>query len=97
MQIVGLDKLDEFAGKHADARPWIDNWIADAKLVTWRTPQDIKNRYASARLLANNVVIFNIKGNRYRLEVLLAYKTGTVVIRQVSTHAEYSKPKKRKK
>jgi len=46
--------------------------------------------------LADNVVIFNVKGNRYRLEVLVAYKTGTVVILKISTHAEYSKGKKRR-
>lgn len=97
MLIVGRDKLDEFAGEHADTRSWIDNWIADTKLVKWATPQDIENRYASASFLADNVVIFNVKGNRYRLEVLVAYKTGTVVIHGISTHAEYLKPKKGKK
>jgi mRNA interferase HigB len=97
MQIVGRDKLDEFAGEHTDAKSWIDNWVADTKLAEWKTPQDIKNSYASASFLAEKVVIFNVKGNRYRLEVLVAYKTGTVVILNISTHAEYSKGKKRRK
>jgi mRNA interferase HigB len=97
MQIVGRDKLDGFAGEHTDAKSWIDNWIADTKLAEWKTPQNIKNSYASASFLAGNVAIFNVKGNRYRLEVLVAYKTGTVVILKISTHAEYSKDKKRKK
>lgn len=97
MHIAGRDKLDEFAGEHTDAKSWIDNWIADTKLAAWKTPQDIKNSYASASFLAGNVVIFNVKGNRYRLDVLVAYKTGTVVILKISTHAEYSKAKKRKK
>ena len=97
MQIVGREKLDEFAGEHADTRPWIDNWIADAKLATWKTPRDVKNSYASASFLGDNVVIFNVKGNRYRLEVLVAYKTGTVVIQRISTHAGYSKSQKRRK
>jgi len=97
MQIVGRDKLDEFAGEHTDAKSWIDNWIADTKLAEWKTPQDIKNSYASASFLVDNVVIFNVKGNRYRLEVLVAYKTKTAVILRISTHAEYSKSKKRKR
>src|SRR5882762_3612828 len=97
MQIVGLGKLEEFAGKHTDAKSWIDNWVADTKLAVWKAPQDIKNSYASASFLADNVVIFNAKGNRYRLEVLVAYKTGTVVILDMSPHAKYSKSKKRKK
>ena len=97
MQIVGVEKLHEFAGEHADVRPWLENWIADTKLVTWKASQDIKNSYASASFLANNLVIFNVKGNRYRLEVIVAYKTGTVVVQRISTHAEYSKPRKRRK
>ncbi len=97
MRIVGRQKLDEFAAEHADARPWMENWISDTELSDWNAPQDIKDKYASASFLAENVVIFNVKGNRYRLEVLVAYKTRTVVIGKVETHAEYSKPKGRKK
>ena len=91
MRIVGRDKLAEFAGAHADARTWIEDWIAEAELSRWRTPKDIKDRYASASFLAGNVVIFNVKGNHYRLEVQVAYNGGIVVIRWVGTHAEYSK------
>lgn len=91
MRIVGRKKLDDFAGAHADARSWIENWIADAEAARWRTPQDIKSLYASASFLAENVVIFNVKGNRYRLEVQVAYNTGVVVVRWMNTHAEYTK------
>ena len=91
MQIVGRDKLDDFVGTHADARPWIENWIAEVEAARWHMPQDIKDQYASASFLANNVLYFNVKGNRYRLEVLVAYNTGTVVMRWVGTHAEYTK------
>lgn len=91
MRIVGRDKLDDFAGAHADARPWIENWIGDTEAVRWRTPQDIKAQYASASFLAGNMVIFNVKGNRYRLEVQVAYNTGVVVVRWIGTHSEYTK------
>jgi len=84
-------QLDEFAGAHADARFWIENWIADTETARWRTPQDIKTRYPSASFLAGNVVILNVKGNRYRLEVQVAYNTGVVVVRWMGTHAEYTK------
>lgn len=91
MRLVGRDKLDKFCGAHADARPWIANWIADAESARWQTPQDIKRGYASASFLAGNVVIFNVRGNNYRLDVQLAYKTGIAVIRWIGTHAEYTK------
>lgn len=91
MILAGREILDEFSLEHADARSWIDNWIADAEPTVWKTPQDIKSNYASASFLADNIVIFNVKGNRYRLEVRIAYNTGIVVVRWAGTHAEYTK------
>lgn len=91
MRIAGRDKLDEFVGAHADARRWIENWLADTEAMRWWSPMEIKRRYASASFLENNVVIFNVKGSRYRLEVQVAYNTGVVVVRWVGTHAEYTR------
>lgn len=91
MQIAGRDKLDAFSSTYTDARAWIENWVADAEAALWRTPQDIKRNYASASFLADNIVIFNVKGNHYRMEVRVAYKTGIVVVRWAGTHAEYTK------
>ena len=91
MRITGREKLDDFVRVHADARLWIENWIADTEKARWRTPRDIKSSYASASFLASNVVIFNVKGNHYRLEVLVGYNTGVVVIRWAGTHAQYTK------
>ena len=91
MLIVGRQKLHDFVGAHADARSWIENWIADTEQARWRTPQDIRNVYASASFPGDNVVIFNVKGNHYRLEVQLSYNTHVVIVRWAGTHAEYTK------
>lgn len=91
MRLVGRNRLDEFVKTRADARAWIESWIADVEAAQWRTPQDVKERYASASFLADRVVIFNVKGNRYRLEVQVAFNTGIVVVRWGGTHAEYTK------
>lgn len=91
MRITGREKLDVFVRSHADTRTWIENWIADVEQSRWRTPNDIKHSYASASFLGGNVVIFNVKGNHYRLEVLVGYNTGIVVIRWAGTHAQYTK------
>lgn len=91
MRIVGRDKLDEFAGAHADARSWIEHWIAETEPARWRTPQDIKALYASASFLADNQVILNVRGNRYRMELQVAYNSGIVIVRWLGTHAEYTK------
>ena len=96
MRIVGRDKLHEFAGAHADARSWIENWLADTQAAKWEDAHDIKDRYASASFLRPNIVIFNVKGNSYRLEVNVAFKTGTVVIVWIGTHAEYDQRNKKR-
>lgn len=91
MRVVGRDKLDAFGKGHADAKKALDAWFHEAESNNWETPQDIKNRYRSADFLAGNRVIFNIKGNHYRLVVKVRYQNGIVLIEWVGTHAEYSK------
>jgi mRNA interferase HigB len=91
MKVVGRDKLDAFAKRHTDSRHWIEMWLAESERTVWRTPQEIKERFASASFLAENLVIFNVRGNNYRLEVRVAFKTGTVVVQWIGTHDEYTK------
>lgn len=93
MRILGLQLLNEFKQSHADARGPLDAWQAEVARESWQTPQDIKRRYRSADFLADNRVIFNIKGNPYRLVVQVRYRNGLVVLDWVGTHAEYSKKK----
>ena len=90
MRIGGRPVLDQFCATHADCRKWIGNWIADAESSRWRTPQDIKNRYSSASFTGKNV-IFNVRGNDYRLVTVVAYRVGVVTIEWIGTHAEYTK------
>lgn len=94
MTLLGRSALNDFIQKHADAKSWIENWIADVEAAAWGTPQDIKNKYASASFLHDCVTIFNVKGNRYRLETIVAFKTRVVTVKWVGTHAEYDKKNK---
>ena len=91
MKIVGRARLAEFCDAHADARRWIEHWLAEAEEATWSTPHEIKARYASASFLPGNCVVFNVKGNEYRLEVGVAYQAGVVVVRWAGTHAGYDR------
>ena len=91
MRITGHEKLDALVRVHADTRPWIENWIASTEQAQWRIPGDIKRSHAAASFLAGNVVIFNVKGNHTRLEVLVSYNTGVVVVRWAGTHAQYDR------
>ena len=91
MKVHGLDKLDDFASKHPPARAWISAWLADARDATWLSSHDIKFRYPAVSFLAGNRVIFNVKGNDYRMVSNVAYRMGIVVVTWIGTHAEYSK------
>lgn len=93
MRLFNLPLLDQYKKDHADIRGQLDAWRSDVERDTWQTSQDIKRRYKSADFLANNRVIFNIKGNSYRLVVQVRYRGGMVVIEWIGTHAEYSKKK----
>ncbi len=91
MNIVGRKKLDDFKKKYTDACSQIDSWEAEASLAHWTKYLEIKNRYSSADFLKNNQVVFNIKGNKYRLLVQVDYKNQIVLIKKVGTHNEYMK------
>lgn len=91
MQLLGLIKLDDYRREHADVRGALDAWQLEVERSHWSGPQDVKNRYPSASILSDNKVIFNIKGNKYRLVVKAKYEKGIVLIEWVGTHAEYSK------
>lgn len=93
MQLIGLPLLEEFKRSHADVRGQLDAWVTAVKLAKWATPQDIKNWDARASFLAGNRVIFNVKGNSYRLVVKVRFQNGIVQIEWVGTHAEYDKKK----
>lgn len=91
MKLVGLLKLEEFKQTHADSRRPLDSWRKEVEDAKWDGPHDIKMRYPSASFLANNLVIFNIKGNKYRLVIKAKYRNGVVMIDWIGTHAEYDK------
>ena len=90
MRIVGTSRLDEFCIKHPLTRSWVKTWLAESRAATWGNSFDIKKRHPSASFLSNNVVIFNVKGNEYRLVTQVAYRIGTVVVKWVGTHRDYS-------
>lgn len=91
MQLLGLIKLEDFKRKHAAARGPLDAWRKYVETAQWDGPKDIKRWNATASILADNRIIFNIKGNAYRLVVKIRYQNGIVLIEWIGTHAEYSK------
>ena len=69
--IIAKSTLRSFWEKHADSEQYLKTWYETAKTSSWKSPNDIKKTYANASIVANNRVVFNIKGNAYRLIVQL--------------------------
>lgn len=91
MQLVNTPILEELKANHADARGALDAWRCEVEAAAWSCPQDIKDRYSTVSFLSGNRVIFNIKGNSYRLAVKVRFQSGIVMIEWGGTHAEYDK------
>ena len=91
MRIISRRILREFWKKHPDATIYLETWFRDVERATWTSPKDIKAVYSNASFVANNRVIFNIKGNHYRLVIVVIYQHGVVYIRFVGTHEEYDR------
>ena len=91
MIIHGVDKLQKFWLVYRDAEGPIKSWFLEAKKATWKTPADVKEHYSSASILADNRVVFNIKGNTYRLVVAVNYRFQIVYIRFIGAHQAYDK------
>ncbi|MDR3570170.1 MAG: type II toxin-antitoxin system HigB family toxin [Syntrophobacteraceae bacterium] len=89
MRIIFRRTLREFWESHPDAEQALLARYADVKQARWRSPSDIKSVYRHASFLANNRVVFNIKGNAYRLVAAIQYEFGIVYIRFAGAHEEY--------
>ncbi|MEA2100583.1 MAG: type II toxin-antitoxin system HigB family toxin [Campylobacterota bacterium] len=81
----------KFYEQHPQAKSSLEVWHSDVRKSTWNTPADIKNIYSSASFLSDNRVIFNIKGNDYRLIVHIDYPRKIVRVKFVGTHSQYDK------
>lgn len=93
MKIINKGLLVPFQQKHPKAKSWVTNWLDDTSSASWLTSHDVKLRYPSCSFLGNNRVIFNVRGNSYRLDTHIAYNTGIVWIDWIGTHAAYSRRK----
>jgi len=91
MRVIAVSTLKDFWVRHPDAEQALRAWYDEAKHAIWMTPQDIKEHYASASFVGGNRVVFNIKGNDYRLIVAVAYRFQAIYIKFVGTHAEYDR------
>jgi mRNA interferase HigB len=91
MRIISRKKLKEFWEQHPHVRQPLQAWYDDTKHALWNRPADINAVYRNASFVGNNRVVFNLKGNAYRLVVVIQYRHSIVFIRFVGTHQEYDR------
>jgi len=91
MRLVGRYLLVQFAEQHAEIRFSLNAWICEVEDAIWSTPADIKARFPSASILSESRVIFNVKGNKFRIETRVSFEIKVVLVTRIGTHAEYSK------
>jgi mRNA interferase HigB len=95
MIVIGTDAAERYFAERTGhkgikvARSQYDAWLEIASRAQWRNPEHVKASYPKASILKAGRVVFNIKGNDYRLVAGVQYQAGVVVIRFFGTHAEY--------
>ena len=75
MRIISKKTLREFWEKHKDSEQQLKSWFQETNSIEWKNPKQIKKEYPSASFLADNRIVFNIKGNKYRLIVKINYES----------------------
>jgi mRNA interferase HigB len=91
VRIIAIKKLKNFWQKHPGSEQPLRAWYSEASKADWKNPSDIVKVYRTASILPNNRVVFNIKGNDYRLIAALNYSFRIIYIRFIGTHKEYDR------
>ena len=91
MRIVAKKALVAFYTQHADAKVALEDWYEKAESAEWENFAQLRMTFASADSVGNKRVVFNIKGNDYRLVAIVLFKTKMVYVRFIGTHPEYDR------
>jgi mRNA interferase HigB len=91
VRIIAKRTLRDFWTKHADSEQQLKAWYRETEKTEWDNINDLKKDYPSASILQDNRIVFNIKGNNYRLIVKFSFEYQICWIRFIGTHAEYDK------
>jgi mRNA interferase HigB len=93
LRVIAKKILRDFWETHADCEQQLKSWFQEANNAELKNPNQIKMEYPSASILNDNRIVFNIKGNHFRLVVRINYDYQMVWIRFIGTHAAYDKIK----
>jgi len=93
MRIIAFRTLRAFYQKpeYSDSETSLRAWYHDAKAAEWKSSNELKQQFSNASIVGDGRVVFNIKGNDYRLVVAIDYEFQVIFIRFVGTHQQYDK------
>jgi mRNA interferase HigB len=91
MVVVGKKQVEAFLKQHQECREEVSELMRDLEATNLASPDALRARYPSAKVLDGRVVVFKVRGNRYRLSLQVAYNTGTIVVIALETHAAYNR------
>jgi mRNA interferase HigB len=91
LRVIAKRTLREFWQQNPYSEQQLMSWYKEATRATWESPNQIKAKYASASILKDSRVVFNICGNKYRLIVEINFPRKWVFIRFIGTHNAYDK------
>jgi mRNA interferase HigB len=91
LRVIAKKILREFWEKHSDCEQQLKAWYQETSIAEWQNSNEIKLEFPTASIIGNNRIVFNIKGNTYRLIVKINFEYKMVWIRFIGTHAEYDK------
>ena len=91
MRIIKEKTLTNYCrlSKYKQASEPLKSWVYEVKYSTWNNLNELKSKYRNASIISSKRVVFNIKGNKYRLIVKINYRFGMVWIRFIGTHSQY--------
>jgi len=88
-RIFAKNTLREYWEVHPDSEQYLKTWYDTAMNADWKSPNDVKQTYVNASILKDSRIVFNIKGNSYRLVAKFNYEKQWIFIRFIGTHREY--------
>ena len=91
MRIIARSTLIDFWKDHSESEQPLKSWFDEIQNALWKTPNQLKSQFKNASVITKKRVVFNIKGNNYRLVVDIEFRIGIVFVVWIGTHKEYDK------
>lgn len=90
MNVISRKTLVEFYGIHADAKEPLETWYRVCKKALWSSFNEVQRAYPSADIVGDDRMVFNIKGNRYRLVARFSFRYKAIQVKWIGSHTEYN-------